>query len=71
MFKFKDYSFYVKCNDNPLMLVKVVAENYGDAIKFAKSSYAANHSIYADDRANDWHIAPQYFYKITIGGTKK
>ena len=59
---FKDYSFYVKCNDNPLMLIKVVAENYDEAIKFAKSSYAANCSIYADDRANDWHIAPQYCY---------
>lgn len=61
---FKDYSFYVKCNDNPLLLVKVVAENYDEAIKFAKGSYAANYSIYADDRANDWHIAPQYCYCV-------
>lgn len=61
---FKDYSFYVKCNDNPLMLIKVVAENYDEAIKFAKSSYAANYSIYADDRVNNWHIAPQYCYCV-------
>ena len=59
---FKDYSFYVKCNDNPLMLIKVVAENYDEAIKFAKSSYAANYAIYADDRYNDWHITPKYCY---------
>mgnify|MGYP004608645289 FL=1 len=61
---FKDYSFYVKCNDNPLILVNVVAENYDEAIKFAKSSYASECSIYADDHANDWHIAPQYCYCI-------
>lgn len=59
---FKDYSFYVKCNDGPLVLINVVAENYDEAIKFAKSSYAANCSIYADDRANVWHITPQYRY---------
>ena len=61
---FKDYSFDVKCNDNPLMLIKVVAEKYDEAIKFAKSSYAANCAIYADDRVNDWHIAPQYCYCV-------
>ena len=59
---FKDHSFYVKCNDNPLMLIKVVAENYDEAIKFAKSSYAVHCSIYADDRYNDWHITPKYRY---------
>ena len=62
MAKWKDYSFYVKCNDNPLMLIRVVAENYEDAIKFAKNSYHANHSIYTDDRYNDWHITPKYRY---------
>lgn len=64
MFKrtWKDYAFYVKCNDNPLMLIRVVAENYEDAIKFAKSSYASECSIYTDDRYNDWHITPKYRY---------
>ena len=62
MAKWKDYAFYVKCNDNPLMLIRVVAENYEDARKFAKSSYHANHSIYADDRDNVWQITPQYCY---------
>ena len=58
----KDYVFYVKCNDNPLLLVGVVVDNYDEAIEFAKSSYAANCSIYADDRYNDWHITPKYRY---------
>ena len=62
MAKWKDYAFYVKCNGNPLMLIRVVAENYEDAIKFAKSSYHAKQSIYADDRENVWQITPQYCY---------
>lgn len=62
MAKWKDYAFYVKCNDNPLLLVTVVAENYNKAIKFAKSSYASECSIYADDRYNEWHITPKYRY---------
>ena len=64
MFKrtWKDYAFYVKCNDNPLLLVRVVAENKEDAIEYAKDSYAVNCSIYADDRYNDWHITPKYRY---------
>lgn len=53
---YKDFQFYVRCNDCPLMLVKVLAENYYEAIEFAKSSYSANYSIYADDRYNKWHI---------------
>ena len=62
MAKWKDYAFYVKCNDNPLLLVRVVAENKEDAIEYAKDSYAVNCSIYADDRYNDWHITPKYRY---------
>ena len=62
MAKWKDYAFYVKCNDNPLMLIRVAAENYEDAIKFTKSPYQANHSIYADDRDNVRQITPQYCY---------
>lgn len=58
----KDYVFYAKCNDNPLLLVGVVADNYDEAIEFAKSSYSANCSIYANDRYNDWHITPKYRY---------
>lgn len=54
----KDFSFYVKCNDNPLSLIKVIAENYGEAIEFAKSSYAVHYSIYADERQNKWTIKP-------------
>lgn len=48
----KDFGFYVKCNDNPLSLVNVIAENYDKAIEFAKSSYAVRYSIYADERQN-------------------
>lgn len=54
----KDFGFYVKCNDNPLMLVKVIAENYDEAIEFAKSSYAMQYSIYGDERQNKWTIKP-------------
>ena len=64
MFKrtWKNYVFYVKCNDNPLLLVRVAAENKEDAIEYAKDSYAVNCLIYTDDRYNDWHITPKYCY---------
>ena len=52
----KDFGFYVKCNDNPLTLVKVIAKNYDEAIEFAKNSYRAIYSVYADDRCNSWRI---------------
>lgn len=58
----KDYDFYVKCNDNPLQLVTVVAQNYNKAIGYAKNMYATGYSIYADDRENVWQITPQYCY---------
>ena len=60
----KDYGFYVQCNNNPLILIKVVAENYNKAIEYVKTSYAASYSIYADERENVWHIAPQYCYCV-------
>ena len=56
MFNFKDYAFRVKCNDTPSMIIRVVAENYDEAVMFAKSMYAADNSIYADDRYNLWQI---------------
>lgn len=57
MFKnFHDYIFRVKCNDDLSMIIKVVAEDYDKAISYAKSMYAADNSIYADDRYNLWQI---------------
>ena len=56
MFNFKDYAFRVKCNNTPSMIIKVVAEDYDKAISDAKSMYAADNSIYADDRYNIWQI---------------
>lgn len=56
MFNFKDYIFRVKCNDNPLIIIKVVAEKYDEAVAYTKNMYAANYSIYADDRYNLWQI---------------
>lgn len=56
MFNFKDYTFRVKCNDNPLIIIKVVAEKYDEAVTYAKDMYATNYSIYADDRYNLWQI---------------
>lgn len=52
----KDFAFIVKCNDGPKELVKVVAEDRSKAEKYAKDMYAANHTIYADDRYNVWSI---------------
>ena len=51
-----DYSFVVKCNDGPSIRIGVVAANYDLAQVYAKSMYAAQHSIYADDRYNNWSI---------------
>ena len=57
MFKnFHDYIFRVKCNDGPSMTITLVAENYEKAVSYAKEYYAADHSIYADDRYNLWQI---------------
>lgn len=53
---FHDYAFRVKCNDNPLIIIKVVAEKYDEAVTYAKDMYATNYSIYADDRYNLWQI---------------
>ena len=56
MFNFKDYAFHIKCNDNPLFTIRVVAENYDKAVLYAKSMYTADNSIYVDDRYNLWQI---------------
>ena len=56
MFNFKDYVFRVKCNDGSSMTVRLVAEDYEKAVSYAKNMYAADHSIYADDRYNLWQI---------------
>ena len=56
MFIFKDYTFRVKCNKTPSMIIKVVAEDYDKDISYAKSMYAADNSIYADDRYDIWQI---------------
>lgn len=56
MFNFKNYAFRVKCNNTPSMTITLVAEDYDKAISYAKSMYAADHSIYADDRYNLWQI---------------
>lgn len=56
MFNFKDYAFRVKCNNTPSIIIKVVAEDYDKAISYAKNMYAADNSIYADDRYNLWQI---------------
>lgn len=36
MFIFKVYTFHVKCNDTPPMIIKVVAENCNKAVSYAK-----------------------------------
>ena len=56
MFNFKDYVFRVKCNDDPSMTITLVAEDYDKAVSYAKDYYAADNSIYADDRYNLWQI---------------
>ena len=57
MFKnFHDYIFRVKCNDGPAMTIRLVAEDYEKAVSYAKNMYAAENSIYADDRYNLWQI---------------
>ena len=56
MFNFKDYIFFVKCNDSPSMTITLVAENYEKAVSYAKDYYATENSIYADDRYNLWQI---------------
>ena len=53
---FHDYIFLIKCNDNPPITITLVAENYEKAVSYAKYYYAADHSIYADDRYNLWQI---------------
>lgn len=56
MFNFKDYVFRVKCNNTPTMTVRLVAEDYEKAVSYVKNMYAAENSIYSDDRYNLWQI---------------
>ena len=56
MSNFKDYTCRVKCNNTPSMIIKVTAEDYDKAVSYAKNMYAADNSIYADDRYNLWQI---------------
>ena len=52
----KDFSFIVQCNDGPTIKIGVVAYNYDKAKEYVKGMYAAQHTIYADDRYNNWSI---------------
>lgn len=54
MWNWHDYEFSIKCNQQPKMRIRVVAEDKEKAIKYAKNMYAAEHTTYADDRANEW-----------------
>ena len=53
---FNDYSFLVKCNDEPEEIVNVVAENEDKAREYVKNMYARNHVTYANDSFNNWII---------------
>jgi hypothetical protein len=52
----KDFSFIVKCNDEPAIKINVVAENVNKAKDYVKDMYAMEHTTYADDRYNRWSI---------------
>lgn len=52
----KDFCFMVKCNDEPVIKVGVVAENYEKAKEYVKTVYAAQYTTYADCRFNIWSI---------------
>lgn len=53
---FYDYAFLVKCNNNPRIRIRVIAENYDEAVSYAKVMYGAENCLYADDRLNVWEI---------------
>ena len=52
----KDFSFIVQCNDTPKIKINVVAESREEAQEYAKNMYAAQFSIYANDKYNNWSI---------------
>ena len=52
----RDFSFYVKCNEHPMMRINVVADNIEEAKRYVKNMYSAQHTIYADERFNTWLI---------------
>ena len=56
MWNLKDFSFIVKCNEEPTVKINVVAESYDKAKKYVKDMYAAQCTTYADDRFNNWSI---------------
>lgn len=49
-----DYKVFCQCNDGPQKLISLVATSDEKALEYAKSMYASEVSVYADDRANDW-----------------
>ena len=52
----KDFGFYVQCNECPIMRINVVADNIAKAKQYVKDMYAAQNTIYADERFNIWSI---------------
>lgn len=52
----KDFKFLVQCNAQPAIEINVVAESYKQAARYAKYTYAQEHTTYADDRYNKWFI---------------
>ena len=52
----KDFSFLVQCNGGPVMKINVVACCRDSAERYAKEMYAKQHTIYANERYNNWLI---------------
>ena len=52
----KDFSFYIQCNERPIMRINVVADNIDKAKQYVKHMYSSHHTIYADERFNNWLI---------------
>ena len=52
----RDFRFIVQCNDQPTIKINVVARSYERAIEYAKSTYSAQYTLYADARFNVWKI---------------
>ena len=59
--KLVDYSFLVSCNDYPNTLINLIwyDDDIEGAMDLAKTYYFHNHTIYADDRNNNWSIILQ------------
>lgn len=52
----QDFRFIVQCNDQPVMKINVVADDFDKAQRYAKNMYASQYTTYADDRHNNWFI---------------